>query len=315
MLQRVALLVFCAAPCFSPAGAVSGYGSSLAPKMTLVQKRRQEKEAELIRAFGGDLGSCQKKHESSMQREQREALLEQQAEESVRQAERQAEESVREAERLLEEDTRVREEETRRGTKPGTRSTSAARGASPPPTWQQPMHDASPWQQPMHDAGRRESLHTLLAESPRPDVTPHPPPPAAAAVAPTLDPPRPGSPPAEGVAMEEEAGAWRYSPVGAHPREDAEVLQAAGDPRGEEVLQGGEAQSEKVLLRGAEEEREELVRNEVREEEKKNRRERRRNKRKKKKLDRSPGTPWPRAARSGSTQESRSPEKRVSRIE
>ncbi|KAJ1476798.1 hypothetical protein T484DRAFT_1964832 [Baffinella frigidus] len=257
MLQRVALLVFCAAPCFSPAGAVSGYGSSLAPKMTLVQKRRQEKEAELIRAFGGDLGSCQKKHESSMQREQREALLEQQAEESVRQAERQAEESVREAERLLEEDTRVREEETRRGTKPGTRSTSAARGASPPPTWQQPMHDASPWQQPMHDAGRRESLHTLLAESPRPDVTPHPPPPAAAAVAPTLDPPRPGSPPA-----------------------------------------------------GAEE-----VRNEVREEEKKNRRERRRNKRKKKKLDRSPGTPWPRAARSGSTQESRSPEKRVSRIE
>jgi len=103
MIQRAALLALCAAPCFPPAGAVSGYGATLPPRMTLMQRRRQEKEEELIRQFGGDLGSCQTRHESSLQREQREALVE-----------RNAEESVRGAEKLLEEDARVREEERTR---------------------------------------------------------------------------------------------------------------------------------------------------------------------------------------------------------
>ena len=55
------------------------------------------------------------------------------------------------------------------------------------------MLDAPTLPQPTHDGGMRsESLHTLLAETPRPDVASPPPPPLAAAVA--LDPPRPWSP-------------------------------------------------------------------------------------------------------------------------
>jgi hypothetical protein len=87
----------------------------------MMQRRKQEKEEELIRAFGGDLGSCQTRKESSLQREQREAT-----------AERQAEESVRGAEQLLEEDARVREEE-RKGVAVPTLNATVKQGMHPLP--------------------------------------------------------------------------------------------------------------------------------------------------------------------------------------
>jgi hypothetical protein len=58
-------------------------GQSLPLRMTMAQRRRQERDAELLREFGGDLGSCLQKHEGILEREKREAQQKQEVQLSL----------------------------------------------------------------------------------------------------------------------------------------------------------------------------------------------------------------------------------------